>query len=105
VPEVITDGLSGFVVDSIPEAVEAVGRVAGLCRRACRDEFERRFDAARMARDYVDVYRHLAHGKPEAERPASAVVVSVSSPLPKSLDRRRPFRSPAPLLGALRRVK
>ena len=60
VPEVIADGVTGFVVDNIEEAVRAVGRVAGLSRRACRQVFEERFDAARMARDYVEVYRQLA---------------------------------------------
>jgi glycosyltransferase involved in cell wall biosynthesis len=61
VPEVILDGVSGFVVDSIPDAVDAVGRVAGLSRKACREDFERRFVAARMARDYLTVYRRLVH--------------------------------------------
>ena len=59
VPEVVTDGVTGFIVDSIEEAVQAVGRVASLNRRVCRRIFEERFDAARMARDYVDVYRQL----------------------------------------------
>jgi glycosyltransferase involved in cell wall biosynthesis len=62
VPEVITDGVTGFVVDSIEQAVQAVERVASLSRRACRQVFEERFGAARMARNYVDVYRRLVHG-------------------------------------------
>ncbi|HXQ21399.1 MAG TPA: glycosyltransferase family 4 protein [Candidatus Acidoferrales bacterium] len=65
VPEVITDGVTGFVVDSIEQAVQAVERVGGLSRRACRQVFEERFDAARMARDYVEVYRRLVHGTGE----------------------------------------
>ena len=65
VPEVITDGVTGFVVDSIEQAVQAVERVASLSRRTCRRVFEERFDAARMARDYVDVYRPLVHGMGE----------------------------------------
>jgi glycosyltransferase involved in cell wall biosynthesis len=59
VPEVMADGVTGFVVDGVDGAVEAVGRVASLSRIACRREFERRFDAARMARDYLEVYRRL----------------------------------------------
>jgi glycosyltransferase involved in cell wall biosynthesis len=61
VPEVIEDGVTGFVVSSIEEAVEAVERMASLSRHACRRVFEERFDAARMARDYLEVYRRLVH--------------------------------------------
>jgi glycosyltransferase involved in cell wall biosynthesis len=60
-PEVVMDGVTGFVVESIGEAVQAVGRVSNLSRRDCRQMFEERFDAARMAREYVEVYRRLAH--------------------------------------------
>jgi glycosyltransferase involved in cell wall biosynthesis len=61
VPEIIEDGVTGFVVPDIEEAVEAVRRVGWLDRAACRRAFEQRFDAARMARDYLDVYRRLVH--------------------------------------------
>lgn len=86
VPEVIDDGVTGFVVDSIAQAVEAVGRVGDLSRLACREIFEKRFDAARMARDYVEVYRkvveagdELVHGSPRATSS------SCLSPLPSAL--------------------
>ncbi len=59
VPEVLTDGVTGFIVDTIDEAARAVERVVSLDRRACRRSFEETFDAARMARDYVEVYRRL----------------------------------------------
>jgi glycosyltransferase involved in cell wall biosynthesis len=57
VPEVLEDGVTGYVVTSIDEAVDAVGRIGRLSRATCRRVFEERFDAARMARDYLDVYR------------------------------------------------
>ncbi|CAA7613881.1 glycosyltransferase family 4 protein [Magnetospirillum sp. UT-4] len=60
VPEVIEPGLSGFVVGSVDEAVAAVARCRGFDRAACRAAFEDRFTAARMAADYVSVYRRLA---------------------------------------------
>ena len=63
VPEVIEDGVTGFVVEDIDEAVRAVERVATLRRRACRLAFETRFDAARMTQDYLAVYRRLARGE------------------------------------------
>jgi glycosyltransferase involved in cell wall biosynthesis len=59
VPEVVEDGLTGFVVDSIDEAVRAVSSLGDLSRASCRRAFEQRFDAGRMAADYVEVYRRL----------------------------------------------
>ena len=56
VPEVIDEGVTGFIVDSIDEAVAAVARVATLDRRAIRYRFEERFTVERMAHDYVALY-------------------------------------------------
>jgi glycosyltransferase involved in cell wall biosynthesis len=63
VPEVIDDGVTGFVVDTIDAAADAVRRAAALDRRQCRAVFEERFAAARMARDYLAVYRRLGAGE------------------------------------------
>jgi glycosyltransferase involved in cell wall biosynthesis len=60
VPEVIEDGVTGFIVDSLDEAVRATARVAALDRRRCRRVFEDRFTAERMAGDYVTIYGQLA---------------------------------------------
>ena len=62
VPEVIEDGVSGFVVDSEEEAVAAIKRLAGLDRSVVRMAFERRFTARRMAEDYVRQYGNLLGG-------------------------------------------
>jgi glycosyltransferase involved in cell wall biosynthesis len=59
VPEVLEDGLSGFIVESVEAAVQAVDRVDALDRAACREVFERRFDAARMAQAYLGIYEAL----------------------------------------------
>jgi glycosyltransferase involved in cell wall biosynthesis len=59
VPEVMRDGVSGFVVRTVEEAASAVEQVGGLSRRRCRDYFEARFSAARMARDYVAIYERM----------------------------------------------
>jgi len=53
VREVVENGLTGYVVSEIPEAVRAVERASSLDRAAIRREFERRFTADRMARDYA----------------------------------------------------
>jgi glycosyltransferase involved in cell wall biosynthesis len=60
VPEVVEDGRTGFVVDSIDAAVAALERAPRLDRLAVRSRFEERFSAARMAQDYLSVYRALA---------------------------------------------
>jgi len=59
VPEVVEENVSGFVVDTIEEAVMAVRRIGDLNRAEVRAEFERRFTAERMAHDYVGIYRQL----------------------------------------------
>ena len=63
VSEIVEDGVSGFVVDTIEEAVAAAGRVASLDRAKVRTQFERRFTAERMAWDYLDVYWELVSAR------------------------------------------
>ena len=59
VPEIIEDGSTGFVVESVEEAVQAIGRISELSRPACRKRFEERFDASHMVQNYLKVYRRL----------------------------------------------
>ena len=59
VPEIVEDGVTGFIVSSEAEAVAALGRVGRLDRARIRGRFEERFTAERMARDYVALYRRL----------------------------------------------
>jgi glycosyltransferase involved in cell wall biosynthesis len=56
VPEVIDHGISGFVVEGIDEAVQAVTNIHLIRREACRRQFDKRFTAARMATKYLDAY-------------------------------------------------
>src|SRR6516165_2580441 len=67
VPEVVDDGGTGFVVESIEEAGQAVERAGALSRTECRRTFERRFSASRMAHDYLEIYRRLP-GSDTADR-------------------------------------
>jgi glycosyltransferase involved in cell wall biosynthesis len=62
VAEVVDHGISGFIVDTVEHAVEAVSRIDTLGRAQVRQCFERRFTAERMARDYVEIYRRLLPG-------------------------------------------
>lgn len=59
VPEVLGQGISGFMVRDADEAVAAVHEAAGLDRAACRSYFESLFTAERMAGDYLDIYRKV----------------------------------------------
>jgi glycosyltransferase involved in cell wall biosynthesis len=61
VPEVIDDGVTGFIVDTIDEALAALDKIPNLDRRRCRRVFDARFSAQRMARDYLRVYDHLVN--------------------------------------------
>jgi glycosyltransferase involved in cell wall biosynthesis len=79
VPEVIDDGVTGFIVDSEEEAVQAVRLVGKLSRRKIRRVFERRFTARRMADDYVDIYRKITADSLSATRPAAADAVTVET--------------------------
>lgn len=75
--EVIEDGATGFLVDTLEQAVAAAGRAPLLDREAIRARFELRFSATAMARRYLDVYGDLL-----ARRPfAAAVVDDVVTPI------------------------
>ena len=60
VPEVVEPGVTGLLVDSIEQAADAVAQALQLDRQRVRQRFEERFSAARMAHDYLRVYRGLA---------------------------------------------
>jgi len=59
VPEIIDDGVTGAIVDTVEQAIAALPRVIALDRAKVRQRFEQRFSATRMAKDYVGVYRSL----------------------------------------------
>ena len=59
VPEVIDDGVSGFLVDDTEGAVRALESIERIDRLRCRKTFEERFSAGRMARDYLRVYERV----------------------------------------------
>ena len=56
----IDEGVSGFMVEDIDEAVDAVHKARSLSRWAVRERFEQRFTIERVAHDYVRVYHSLA---------------------------------------------
>jgi glycosyltransferase involved in cell wall biosynthesis len=72
VPEIVEDGLTGFIVGNEAEAVDAVRRLPELSRPRIRARFEERFTARRMAMDYLSVYRRMA----ESHAPRLRVVTA-----------------------------
>jgi len=63
VPEIIKDGVTGFVVEGFEDAVIAVQKVPQLNRKRCRQMFEEQFSAKRMAQDYLAVYEKVIREK------------------------------------------
>ncbi len=82
VPEVLTHGVDGWLVNTIEEATEAAASTS-IQRRNCRETFERRFTSAKMASNYVGVYErvisgeHAPHAPPPSAAEAEAAAVSL----------------------------
>jgi glycosyltransferase involved in cell wall biosynthesis len=68
VPEIIDPGVTGSIVESVDEAVQAVRSVLALDRAKVRARFDARFTCERMAADYVSLYQGLEAGRLEAPR-------------------------------------
>lgn len=64
VPEVVSDGVTGFVCRNVEEMVAAVGRLSVIDRRACRDVAERRFSQHAIVDAYEGLYRRIARPTP-----------------------------------------
>jgi glycosyltransferase involved in cell wall biosynthesis len=63
VAEIIDDGVTGFVVDDLEEAIDATVRIDRLDRRSCRRSFEQRFSVSEMATRYVTLYERAIEGE------------------------------------------
>lgn len=60
VPEIIEDGVTGYLVENPEAAARAVTGISAIDRRMCRSQFEERFSADRMADDYLKIYNRIA---------------------------------------------
>jgi glycosyltransferase involved in cell wall biosynthesis len=63
VPEILENGRTGFLVNNVEEAVEALGRISQISRRECREVFLQRFSANRIAAEYIQHYETIAQAK------------------------------------------
>jgi glycosyltransferase involved in cell wall biosynthesis len=95
VPEVMADGVSGYVVDDLAEAVAAVERIDRIDRTGCRAHFETRFSARRMAEGYLAVYRRQI----EARR-ALGCVPELGLHSGEAAPQRAPHAIPTPVQAA-----
>jgi glycosyltransferase involved in cell wall biosynthesis len=59
IPEVVQHGETGFIVHDVESGVRALEEVTKLSRKRCRQVFEQRFTATRMAHDYLDLYEKV----------------------------------------------
>lgn len=84
-PEVVSSGVTGFVVDSVEEMADAVRRIGGIDPAACRRWVESRFDVPRMVDSYLAVYARVLG--PDATDSARRGAAATSPPRP----RRRPL--------------
>jgi glycosyltransferase involved in cell wall biosynthesis len=93
VPEVLENGVTGFIVHSEQEAIDAVGRIGSLDRDRIRAEFDRRFTAHRMAQNYLKLYARLMQAR---RVPTLTSVVEGDEFLPGSLVKCRHVPAAAP---------
>ena len=66
VPEIIEEGVSGFLVHNVQEAIRAVKNLSAIDRQKCRKAFERRFSDKRMVHDYLTIYERIVKREPQA---------------------------------------
>ena len=59
-PEIIEDGVTGFICDNLDGMVAAIDRLPLIRRQRCRDSFKTRFTVERMVQDYLALYQHMA---------------------------------------------
>ncbi len=60
IPELIEDGVTGFICENLDDMVAAINRLPLIERRRCRDSFDERFTVERMVKDYVALYERMA---------------------------------------------
>ncbi|MFP4063850.1 MAG: glycosyltransferase, partial [Halochromatium sp.] len=106
VPEVMAEGVTGFIVEDLDAAVAAVGRLDRIDRGDCRRHFEQHFSAERMAQGYVDLYHSLiaSTGAAVDDRRPTRAAERLREPVPDRAPDRAPERIPTaphhrPIIG------
>lgn len=89
VPQVVDDGISGLIVSSLAEGVEAIQKIRHLDRKAVRESFEARFTASRMTAHYMQTFETLLQSRPSS-------LSQILSPLLQSAGRETHDAAPRP---------
>lgn len=84
VPEVIEEGVTGFIVPDLEGAVAAVEKIGKIDRRNCRRHFELYFSAERMAQEYLHIYQRLARGESSSATVSEGVLNWMKVALPSN---------------------
>ncbi len=93
VPEILEDGVTGFIRETDDELVEAIGHLGEISRGGCREYVRRKFDIQRMAMKYLNVYSKVQQRRPPftiqseaevAEEAAAALPLTVEAKVPPS---------------------
>jgi glycosyltransferase involved in cell wall biosynthesis len=66
-PELIEDGKTGFLVNTMDEAIEAVAHIKDIDRACCRRRVEQYFTVDRMVEEYIQVYETILKNKKTEE--------------------------------------
>ena len=96
VPEVIDDGITGFVVEGETEATQAIKRLGELDRRKVRSRFEERFTARRMAIEYVRHYEGLIAKRPDVPLLIPSIAVERTAPVGATMPPSPGFQTDSP---------
>ena len=75
-PEIVTDGVTGFLVNDVESMVEAIGKVHTISRAACHDAAKRRFSKQRMIEQYFKLYNEIINEGPSVVHPAAQLATS-----------------------------
>ena len=75
-PEIVADGVTGFLVNDVDSMVEAIGKVHTISRAACHDAAKRRFSKQRMIEQYFKLYNEIINEGPSVVHPAAQLATS-----------------------------
>jgi glycosyltransferase involved in cell wall biosynthesis len=85
VPEIIVDGKTGFMVDSMPAMIEAVGLIDGISPRECREHVQNNFSSKSMALNYSMLYHHIIGSHKTTGRHSRLSTGHFSKPVPHGI--------------------
>jgi glycosyltransferase involved in cell wall biosynthesis len=83
VPEIVVDGKTGFVVDSMDAMIEAVGQIDSIHPHKCREHVQNHFSITSMAGKYSELYRQIIDSHKTSDRSSRFLNGYPSQPVPR----------------------